>query len=150
MCSWKTSRTLNWWPTGILVKMLKKEKKKAQDAAAQLANITSGQTLTYQSASSVTTGSTDTISTNHGGRAVQYMKRGTIQRVKVFLNLNDLKAPDGAMRMWCITLNNTKWCLNWTYFGYVVLPFVLLSLFKMLTDGVLEYMATQWGHCIKG
>nr|XP_019940257.1 PREDICTED: kinesin-like protein KIF6 [Paralichthys olivaceus] len=65
----------------ILVKMLKKEKKKAQDAAAQLANITSGQTLASQSASRVTTGplredSADTISTNHGGRAVQYMKRG--------------------------------------------------------------------------
>ncbi|XP_060939280.1 kinesin-like protein KIF6 [Limanda limanda] len=66
----------------ILVKMLKKEKKKAQDAAAQLANITSGQALAYQIASSVTTrplsseGSTDSISTYHGGRAVQYMKRG--------------------------------------------------------------------------
>ncbi|XP_050934267.1 kinesin-like protein KIF6 [Lates calcarifer] len=66
----------------ILVKMLKKEKKRAQDAAAQLAKITSGQSLTSQSASSLSTvpllreGSTDTVSSNHGGRAMQYMKRG--------------------------------------------------------------------------
>ncbi|XP_028422456.1 kinesin-like protein KIF6 isoform X3 [Perca flavescens] len=65
----------------ILVKMLKKEKKRAQDAAAQLANITNGQSLASQSASKVVTmpllreGSTDTIS-DHEGRAIQYMKRG--------------------------------------------------------------------------
>lgn len=75
---------LNSVPTGILVKMLKKEKKRAQDAAAQLAKITSGQSLTSQSASSLSTvpllreGSTDTVSSNHGGRAMQYMKRGTL------------------------------------------------------------------------
>ncbi|XP_071327412.1 kinesin-like protein KIF6 isoform X2 [Trachinotus anak] len=66
----------------ILVKMLKKEKKKAQDAAAQLANITSGQSQASQNASRLSSmpllseDSTDTISANHGGRAMQYMKRG--------------------------------------------------------------------------
>ncbi|XP_031177271.1 kinesin-like protein KIF6 isoform X2 [Sander lucioperca] len=65
----------------ILVKMLKKEKKRAQDAAAQLADITSGQSIASQSASKVSTmpllreGSTNTIS-DHEGRAIQYMKRG--------------------------------------------------------------------------
>ncbi|XP_078134394.1 kinesin-like protein KIF6 [Sander vitreus] len=65
----------------ILVKMLKKEKKRAQDAAAQLADITNGQSLVSQSASKVSTmpllreGSTNTIS-DHEGRAIQYMKRG--------------------------------------------------------------------------
>ncbi|XP_039642954.1 kinesin-like protein KIF6 isoform X2 [Perca fluviatilis] len=65
----------------ILVKMLKKEKKRAQDAAAQLANITNGQSLASQSPSKVLTmpllreESTDTIS-DHEGRAIQYMKRG--------------------------------------------------------------------------
>ncbi|XP_039897803.1 kinesin-like protein KIF6 isoform X2 [Simochromis diagramma] len=63
----------------ILVKMLKKEKKRAQDAAAQLANITNSQS---QSTSSVSTvelsqeGSMETISADHRGRAIQYMKRG--------------------------------------------------------------------------
>ncbi|XP_038585628.1 kinesin-like protein KIF6 [Micropterus salmoides] len=66
----------------ILVKMLKKEKKRAQDAAAQLANVTSGQSLASQSALSFSTmpllrdGSTETISEDHGGRAIQYMKKG--------------------------------------------------------------------------
>ncbi|XP_074548303.1 kinesin-like protein KIF6 [Halichoeres trimaculatus] len=66
----------------ILVKMLKKEKKKAQDAAAQLANITHNQNSASQSALRSSTmplisdGSTDTESTDHGERAVQYMKRG--------------------------------------------------------------------------
>ncbi|XP_074517085.1 kinesin-like protein KIF6 isoform X3 [Sebastes fasciatus] len=65
----------------ILVKMLKKEKKRAQDAAAQLANITDGQSLASQRASRSTTpllreGSGDIISADHGGRAAQYMKRG--------------------------------------------------------------------------
>lgn len=60
--------------------MLKKEKKRAQDAAAQLANITNSQS---QSTSSVSTvelsqeGSMETISADHRGRAIQYMKRGT-------------------------------------------------------------------------
>ncbi|XP_063353827.1 kinesin-like protein KIF6 [Pelmatolapia mariae] len=63
----------------ILVKMLKKEKKRAQDAAAQLANITNSQS---QSTSSVSTvelsqeGSMETISADHRGRAIQYMKIG--------------------------------------------------------------------------
>ncbi|XP_010734716.2 kinesin-like protein KIF6 isoform X1 [Larimichthys crocea] len=66
----------------ILVKMLKKEKKAAKDAAAQLANITNGQNLASQSALRVSTppssrdGSTETISPDHAGRAKQYMKRG--------------------------------------------------------------------------
>lgn len=70
-------------PTGILVKMLKTEKKRVQDAAAQLANVTSGQSLASQNAPRSSTmpvlreGSTDTISASHGGRAMQFMKRGT-------------------------------------------------------------------------
>ncbi|XP_026159046.1 kinesin-like protein KIF6 isoform X2 [Mastacembelus armatus] len=66
----------------ILVKMLKKEKKRAQDAAAHFANVTNGQSLVSQNASALSTmppstdGNTDTISPNHGGRAIQYMKRG--------------------------------------------------------------------------
>ncbi|KAM7376606.1 hypothetical protein PAMP_006329 [Pampus punctatissimus] len=62
--------------------MLKKEKKKAQDAAVQLATITSGQSLTSQRASSLSTvpllreGSKDTITADHEGRAIQYMKKG--------------------------------------------------------------------------
>ncbi|XP_032356665.1 kinesin-like protein KIF6 isoform X2 [Etheostoma spectabile] len=65
----------------ILVKMLKKEKKRAEDAAAQLANIINGQSLASESASRLSTmpllreESTDTIS-DHEGRAIQYMKRG--------------------------------------------------------------------------
>lgn len=72
-------------PAGILVKMLKKEKKRAQDAAAQLANITSGHGLASQSASRLSAklllgeSSTDTISANYGGQAMQYMKRGTLR-----------------------------------------------------------------------
>ncbi|XP_030574940.1 kinesin-like protein KIF6 isoform X4 [Archocentrus centrarchus] len=66
----------------ILVKMLKKEKKRAQDAAAQFANTTNGPSQSSQSTSSVSTvvlsqeGSMETVSTDHGGRAIQYMKRG--------------------------------------------------------------------------
>ncbi|XP_044230917.1 kinesin-like protein KIF6 [Thunnus albacares] len=60
----------------ILVKMLKKEKKRAQDAAAQLANITNGKGLACQSAPSLREGSKDTISADHGGQAIQYMKKG--------------------------------------------------------------------------
>uniref|UniRef100_UPI0037E93C34 kinesin-like protein KIF6 n=1 Tax=Semicossyphus pulcher TaxID=241346 RepID=UPI0037E93C34 len=62
----------------ILVKMLKKEKKRAQDAAAQLANITNNQSSASRSSikTPLREGSTDTLSEDHGGRAVQYMKRG--------------------------------------------------------------------------
>nr|XP_020464386.1 kinesin-like protein KIF6 isoform X2 [Monopterus albus] len=65
----------------ILVKMLKKEKKRAQDATAQLANITSDQSLDSQNALRLSTmpllteGSTETTSTSQG-RAIQYMKQG--------------------------------------------------------------------------
>ncbi|XP_070835582.1 kinesin-like protein KIF6 [Chaetodon trifascialis] len=64
----------------ILLQMLKKEKKKAQDAAAQLADITNCQSLASQSASGLSTlsalkdGSTDTISADHGA-TVQHMKK---------------------------------------------------------------------------
>lgn len=54
--------------------MLKKEKKRAQDAAAQLANITKGQDASTLSSDP---GNTDTASSDQGGRALQYMKRGT-------------------------------------------------------------------------
>ncbi|XP_034531801.1 kinesin-like protein KIF6 isoform X2 [Notolabrus celidotus] len=66
----------------ILVKMLKKEKKRAQDAAAQLDNITSNQNSASQNALRspalplMSDGSSDAESTDHGRRAVQYMKRG--------------------------------------------------------------------------
>ncbi|XP_068436732.1 kinesin-like protein KIF6 isoform X2 [Clinocottus analis] len=65
----------------ILVKMLKREKKKVQDAAAQLAHIPDGQSTASEmaqrlmSVSPLREGSTDTISDGHGGRATQYMKR---------------------------------------------------------------------------
>ncbi|XP_041809096.1 kinesin-like protein KIF6 [Chelmon rostratus] len=65
----------------ILLQMLKKEKKRAQDAAAQLANITNCQSLTSQSASRLSTlpvlrdGGTDIISEDHRGRAIQYMNK---------------------------------------------------------------------------
>ncbi|XP_034714773.1 kinesin-like protein KIF6 isoform X2 [Etheostoma cragini] len=65
----------------ILVKMLKKEKKRAEDTAAQLANVTNGQSLASESALRVSTmpllreECTDTIK-DHKGRAIQYMKRG--------------------------------------------------------------------------
>ncbi|XP_034078070.1 kinesin-like protein KIF6 isoform X2 [Gymnodraco acuticeps] len=66
----------------ILVKMLKKEKKRAQDAVAQLANTVNGQRTASQDASGLSTmpllreGSPDSISTGHRGRAIQHMKRG--------------------------------------------------------------------------
>ncbi|KAJ4939732.1 hypothetical protein JOQ06_029169, partial [Pogonophryne albipinna] len=66
----------------ILVKMLKKEKKRAQDAVAQLANTFNGQRTASQDASGLSTmpllreGSPDSISTGHRGRAIQHMKRG--------------------------------------------------------------------------
>uniref|UniRef100_A0A3Q3L1K9 Kinesin family member 6 n=1 Tax=Labrus bergylta TaxID=56723 RepID=A0A3Q3L1K9_9LABR len=83
-------RVLNSGPTGILVKMLKKEKKRAQDATAQLANITHDQSSASQSAvrSSTTQllrdGNTDTPSMDHRGRAVQYMKRGTVRSLILY------------------------------------------------------------------
>ncbi|XP_034381017.1 kinesin-like protein KIF6 [Cyclopterus lumpus] len=69
----------------ILVKMLKKEKKRSQEAAAQLAHIPDGQSPAPQRAPRAPRltavpqpreGSTDTISADHEGRAIQYMKRG--------------------------------------------------------------------------
>ncbi|XP_067335038.1 kinesin-like protein KIF6 [Channa argus] len=65
----------------ILVKMLKKEKKRAQDAAAQLANITDGQSLVPEnslmtSQPPLMEASTDAISAGQAGRAIMYMKRG--------------------------------------------------------------------------
>ncbi|XP_044022940.1 kinesin-like protein KIF6 isoform X2 [Siniperca chuatsi] len=66
----------------ILIKMLKKEKKRAQDAVAHLTNITNVQSPASQSALRLSTmpllrdGSTDTISEDHGGQARQYMKIG--------------------------------------------------------------------------
>ncbi|KAI4803937.1 hypothetical protein KUCAC02_025582 [Chaenocephalus aceratus] len=62
--------------------MLKKEKKRAQDAVAQLANTVNGQRTASQDASGLSTmpllreGSPDSISTGHRGRAIQHMKRG--------------------------------------------------------------------------
>nr|XP_046268923.1 kinesin-like protein KIF6 isoform X2 [Scatophagus argus] len=70
----------------ILVKMLKREKKRAQDAAAQLANITNGQSLASQSALKSSTppllkdGSTDAICTANGGQPMQYMKRDELKK----------------------------------------------------------------------
>lgn len=72
-------------PTGILIKMLKKEKKRAQDAAAQLANITGGQSLASESSSSLSPAplvkeerEDIVVSSDHEGRAIQYMKKGTL------------------------------------------------------------------------
>ncbi|XP_041668171.1 kinesin-like protein KIF6 [Cheilinus undulatus] len=63
----------------VLVKMLKKEKKRVQDAAAQLTNITNNQSsespLGFSSVQMLMGGNTDTTSGHHGGRAAQYMKR---------------------------------------------------------------------------
>lgn len=66
--------------------MLKKEKKRAQDAAAQLANITNGKGLACQSAPSLREGSKDTISADHGGQVIQYMKKGTLRCLIPFLH----------------------------------------------------------------
>ncbi|CAJ1074118.1 kinesin-like protein KIF6 isoform X1 [Xyrichtys novacula] len=66
----------------ILVKMLKKEKKRAQDSAALLINITNNQDSASQSALSSSTtaqtsdGDTDAESAGHRGQAVQYLKTG--------------------------------------------------------------------------
>jgi len=63
--------------------MLKKEKKRAQDVAAQLAHIPDGQSPASPRAPRLTAppppreGSTDAISADHEGRATQYGKRGT-------------------------------------------------------------------------
>ncbi|XP_054861520.1 kinesin-like protein KIF6 [Amphiprion ocellaris] len=58
----------------ILVKMLKKEKKRAQDAAAQLTSIPTDQRASTMPL--LKEGSVDAASENHGGRAAQHMKRG--------------------------------------------------------------------------
>ncbi|KAM3594601.1 uncharacterized protein V6R79_010711 [Siganus canaliculatus] len=65
----------------VLVKMLKKEKKRVQDSAPQLANINNGQTpaSTSDVGSTVTdsqNGSRDVFSSEHGSRAEQHMKKG--------------------------------------------------------------------------
>ncbi|XP_071376202.1 kinesin-like protein KIF6 [Centroberyx affinis] len=65
----------------ILVNMLKKEKKRAQDAAAQLANVTNSHSLASHNALRLSATppmeerSTESISAGHGGRATQW-KRG--------------------------------------------------------------------------
>ncbi|XP_022050559.2 kinesin-like protein KIF6 [Acanthochromis polyacanthus] len=58
----------------ILVKMLKKEKKSAADAAAQLASIPTDQRASTMPL--MKEGSVDAASVNHGGRATQHMQRG--------------------------------------------------------------------------
>lgn len=64
--------------------MLKKEKKRALDAAAQVANITNGQNPVSQNASMSSPkppskeGGTDFNSAAQGGRAIQYMNKGTL------------------------------------------------------------------------
>lgn len=78
----KTSRVPNSVPAGILIKMLKNEKKRAQDAAAQLAYITNSQSPASQNALMLSTlpardGNTETFSADPGGPAIRYMKRGT-------------------------------------------------------------------------
>ncbi|XP_036928363.1 kinesin-like protein KIF6 isoform X2 [Acanthopagrus latus] len=65
----------------ILIKMLKNEKSRAQDAAAQLANITNSQSPASQNALMLSTlpardGSTETFSADPGEPAVRYMKKG--------------------------------------------------------------------------
>lgn len=118
----KSSGVLNPVPTGILVKMLKKEKKAAKDAAAQLANITNGQNLASQSALRVSTppssrdGSTETISPDHAGRAKQYMKRGALSfflytTFSNVLNFIDLKCKTSkcvVIQLTCSTLSDAK------------------------------------------
>ncbi|KAM9355024.1 kinesin-like protein KIF6 [Pholidichthys leucotaenia] len=64
----------------ILIKMLKKEKKKSLDAAAQLANLTGSQSPSPERVADGTPlgeGSLESISADHGGRrAIQYMRKG--------------------------------------------------------------------------
>uniref|UniRef100_A0A671UE43 Kinesin family member 6 n=1 Tax=Sparus aurata TaxID=8175 RepID=A0A671UE43_SPAAU len=65
----------------ILIKMLKNEKKRAQDAAAQLAYITNSQSPASQNALMLSTlpardGNTEIFSADPGGPAIRYMKRG--------------------------------------------------------------------------
>uniref|UniRef100_A0A671UDN2 Kinesin family member 6 n=1 Tax=Sparus aurata TaxID=8175 RepID=A0A671UDN2_SPAAU len=74
-------RVPNSVPAGILIKMLKNEKKRAQDAAAQLAYITNSQSPASQNALMLSTlpardGNTEIFSADPGGPAIRYMKRG--------------------------------------------------------------------------
>uniref|UniRef100_A0A665UZ20 Kinesin family member 6 n=1 Tax=Echeneis naucrates TaxID=173247 RepID=A0A665UZ20_ECHNA len=82
---WMRGRVPNSMPTGILVKMLKREKKRTLDAAAHFANIANSESLASANALRLQSVplqreiSADTISANHGGheaRAFQHMKRG--------------------------------------------------------------------------
>ncbi|KAK2825896.1 hypothetical protein Q5P01_020110 [Channa striata] len=64
----------------ILVKMLKKEKKRAQDACAQLAKMANGRSLAPENSLMSTQpqlmeGSEDTTSASQAGQAIEYMKR---------------------------------------------------------------------------
>lgn len=77
---------LHVWQTGILIKMLKNEKKRAQDAAAKLAKVTKSLDLSSQSTTVLSRMSNaesneedilDIASTHHNGRAIQYMNKGT-------------------------------------------------------------------------
>lgn len=78
-------------PTGILVKMLKKEKKRAQDAAAQLAKSPNDQSLASQGALKLSRDeSTTTISADHEERAMHTIKRGT--NLYIFSTLHFYKA----------------------------------------------------------
>uniref|UniRef100_A0A673CBS2 Kinesin family member 6 n=1 Tax=Sphaeramia orbicularis TaxID=375764 RepID=A0A673CBS2_9TELE len=89
--------------TGILIKMLKKEKKRAQDAAAQLDNITSDQKLASQSTTQLSTtpesneGNRDITSTHQEGRAIQYMKKGTGIRLYLFFYIYMHYCPQLSM-----------------------------------------------------
>uniref|UniRef100_A0A671UH93 Kinesin family member 6 n=1 Tax=Sparus aurata TaxID=8175 RepID=A0A671UH93_SPAAU len=79
----KTSRVPNSVPAGILIKMLKNEKKRAQDAAAQLAYITNSQSPASQNALMLSTlpardGNTEIFSADPGGPAIRYMKRASV------------------------------------------------------------------------
>ncbi|XP_061650957.1 kinesin-like protein KIF6 isoform X2 [Phyllopteryx taeniolatus] len=66
----------------ILVKMLKKEKERANDAAMQVASISSGQEHAAESDAALSAvplrkvANDEPASTGHGGRAARYMKRG--------------------------------------------------------------------------
>uniref|UniRef100_A0A3P8RYF3 Kinesin family member 6 n=1 Tax=Amphiprion percula TaxID=161767 RepID=A0A3P8RYF3_AMPPE len=78
----------------ILVKMLKKEKKRAQDAAAQLTSIPTDQRASTMPL--LKEGSVDAASENHGGRAAQHMKRGTSK--KPFLSMGKKEAFETFIR----------------------------------------------------
>ncbi|XP_030248114.1 kinesin-like protein KIF6 isoform X2 [Sparus aurata] len=69
----------------ILIKMLKNEKKRAQDAAAQLAYITNSQSPASQNALMLSTlpardGNTEIFSADPGGPAIRYMKRDELKK----------------------------------------------------------------------